>query len=135
MSDTAQQTWLLFVYGTLRPEAAPAALRGVLGRARRLGMGRLPGLLYDLGPYPAAVPEEGCGETVRGEVLELPPSPSLLGLLDGYEGKEYERVECSVLLDSGRTCHCWVYAYARDPGRAPIITGGDYLAPSAPSGD
>jgi gamma-glutamylcyclotransferase (GGCT)/AIG2-like uncharacterized protein YtfP len=135
MSDSTQRPWLLFVYGTLRPEAAPAALRGVLGRARRLGPGRLPGRLYDLGPYPAVVLEEGCGSKVRGELLELPRDPSLLALLDGYEGPDYERVEARVRLDSGSTCRCWVYAYTQDPGGAPVVASGDYAAPSAASED
>jgi gamma-glutamylcyclotransferase (GGCT)/AIG2-like uncharacterized protein YtfP len=135
MSDAAQWPWLLFVYGTLRPEATPAALRSALGRTRRLGLGRLPGRLYHLGGYPAFVPEEGCGTTVRGEVLGLPRDPSLLALLDDYEGHAFERVESRVLLDSGQTCRCWVYVYTRDPGPAPVIASGDYLAPSAPSKD
>lgn len=130
MSDGDEPSWLLFVYGTLRREAVPAALRSVLARTRHLGLGRLPGRLYDLGPYPAVVLAEDCGARVRGEVLALPRDPSLLALLDGYEGPEYERVTRRVLLDSGQTHLCWVYAYTRDPGRARLIASGDYLAPT-----
>lgn len=118
---------LLFVYGTLRPEASPAALRESLARLRRVGPARLPGRLYDLGPYPGAVPDERCDTLVRGEVLGLPPEPDLLARLDAYEGSEFERVRRRVLLDSGRSCLCWVYAYAGDPGRAPLVASGDYL--------
>jgi gamma-glutamylcyclotransferase (GGCT)/AIG2-like uncharacterized protein YtfP len=126
MTGSGRSPRLLFVYGTLRPGAAPAPLGEALGRARRLGGGQLPGRLYDLGPYPAAVPDAESGTIVRGEVLELPPDPGLLARLDAYEGREYERVERCVQLDSGRTLRCWMYAYTGEPGPAPLVENGTY---------
>ncbi len=127
MSGEADPGWRLFVYGTLRREAAPRVLRPHLARARRMGGGRLPGRLYDLGDYPGAVPDEGCGAWVVGEVLTLPPDPALLARLDHYEDGDFRRVVRRVWLDDGSSCPCWVYAYVRDPGEAPRVEGGDAL--------
>jgi gamma-glutamylcyclotransferase (GGCT)/AIG2-like uncharacterized protein YtfP len=72
------------------------------------------------------VPDAGSSTIVRGEILELPPDPELLARLDAYEGRQYERVERCVQLDSGGTLRCWMYAYTEDPGPAPLVASGAY---------
>ena len=126
----------LFVYGTLLPELAPAGWRELLSRCARVGRGSLPGRLYDLGDYPALVPDPAAPGRVTGHVLRLPEREDVLGELDGYEGFDpadpagslYLRLPCDVDLDDGTRLACWVYVYNREPGEAPLIPGGDYLS-------
>jgi gamma-glutamylcyclotransferase (GGCT)/AIG2-like uncharacterized protein YtfP len=130
----------LFVYGTLRPELAPPAQQLLLAEARRLGPGWLPGLLYDLGPYPAAVPDPAATSRIVGEVLELPES--VLPLLDAYEECDlnspknslFVRRKHDVTLADGRVFPCWVYVYNRNPTAAAVIPDGDYLSHRAARG-
>ena len=70
-------TGLLFAYGTLMRGLALHRL--LEGRARFLGEGTVAGRLYDLGRYPAAVPE-GSG-LVQGEVYRV-TDPALWPALD-----------------------------------------------------
>jgi gamma-glutamylcyclotransferase (GGCT)/AIG2-like uncharacterized protein YtfP len=125
----------LFVYGSLLPGLAPAALREDVARLRSLGRGALRGSLYDLGDHPGAVPEARAAGWIAGEVFELPDDPALLARLDAYEEytpdrperNVFVRVRAPVALARGEL-DCWVYAYARDPGAAPRIESGDWLA-------
>jgi gamma-glutamylcyclotransferase (GGCT)/AIG2-like uncharacterized protein YtfP len=126
----------LFVYGSLLPAFAPAGLRDVLGRLRPVGRATLPGRLYNLGPYPAAVLDGAAPTRVVGEVFALPPEPDVLAALDDYEDYDradvaaslYLRVQQPIRLPDGTEVPCWVYVYNRDPGAAPLIAGGDYTA-------
>jgi gamma-glutamylcyclotransferase (GGCT)/AIG2-like uncharacterized protein YtfP len=125
----------LFVYGTLRPALWPDQLRAVLSGTHCLASASVRGRLYDLGAHPAAVLDPASGDRIRGEVLELPSGPDLLSELDTYEdfdpadltGSLFLRLRCEAELDDGRTLTCWVYAYNRDPGPAPLVPGGDYV--------
>jgi gamma-glutamylcyclotransferase (GGCT)/AIG2-like uncharacterized protein YtfP len=126
----------LFVYGTLLPELAPAAWRGPLSRCARVGRGSLPGRLYDLGDYPALVPEPSAPGRVVGQVLRLPEREGVLAELDGYEGFDpadpagslFLRLPHAVDVDDGTRLACWVYVYNRDPGGATPIPEGDFLS-------
>ena len=55
----------LFVYGTLLSGVATPAMAALMARLQFLGSAGLPGTLYDLGPYPAAVPETRGGDHAR----------------------------------------------------------------------
>ena len=76
----------------------------------------------------------GAGPPIYGEVFELPDDPEVLRQLDAYEGfdperprsSEFVRQEWLVVVQSGRKIKCWVYAYNRYPGPAPIIVDGDF---------
>ena len=124
----------LFLYGSLLPGLAPPSLRACLAKLRPLGPGTVPGLLYDLGPYPAAVLDAAAATAVAGQVFELPGDPAVLPALDAYEGfaaadpagSLYVRRQWPVTLADGRELACWVYAYNRDPGDSPLIPDGDY---------
>lgn len=124
----------LFVYGTLLRELVPEELRPLLTRARLVGRGSLPGRLYDLGPYPAAVPDDAADCRILGEVLELDDPETALPALDEYEGFDpitphdslFVRRRHAVTLAEGRVLDCWVYVYNRDPAGAALIPHGDY---------
>ena len=124
----------LFVYGTLRPGHAPDEIASVVGTLRRVGRGHLRGKLYDLGDYPGAVLDPSSGTEIAGEVFALPDNPAALSQLDAYEGYDpgmpdgslFVRKRRDVTLTDGRKLDCWVYIYNRDPGSAPLVSGGDY---------
>src|SRR4051794_31927600 len=111
----------LFVYGTLLPGLAPAAVEDLVERFRLVGTGSLPGRLYDLGPYPGAVFDASASTRVTGQVFELPDDPTLLARLDAYEGcvpgdpqnSQYLRVQLLARLVEGCEVSCWAYAYNR----------------------
>jgi gamma-glutamylcyclotransferase (GGCT)/AIG2-like uncharacterized protein YtfP len=125
----------LFVYGTLLPGLIPEHLRETVEPLRRVGAGRLRGRLYDLGPFPAAIPDAAAPTLIVGQVLELPPDPAVLQQLDRYEAyvpddrekSPFVRGRHVVTSADGRETACWVYAYNRDPGEAALIEHGDYV--------
>ena len=132
----------LFVYGTLLPGlASPLVARvpgltGIVARFRPVASGWLAGRLYDLGSYPGAVPDPEAPTRIRGEVVALPDEAGLIELLDAYEGyrpgaldNDFARERRLVTLEAGPgAIECWVYAYLREPGRAPLVPEGDYRA-------
>jgi len=122
----------LFVYGTLRPGWAPAALAKALAGARSLGPARVAGRLYDLGPHPGARLDGEPGDEIAGEVLALPELEARLADLDRYEGYRpeapeaslYLRTRCDARLASGETIRCFVYVIAAEPPAARRIADG-----------
>lgn len=94
---------LVFVYGTLqRGEVNHAQMAG----CRWLGQAELRGLaLYDLGPFPMAVPTADAGSRLHGELYAV--NAEQLARLDRFEGapRLYERQRHR--LSDGRAV--WVY--------------------------
>jgi gamma-glutamylcyclotransferase (GGCT)/AIG2-like uncharacterized protein YtfP len=133
----------LFVYGSLLPGLRPPALGDVLAGCIDRGPGSLPGRLYDLGPYPAAVLDPRAATHVQGRVFELPADRDVLAELDRYEGFDpanpadslYVRVARPVNRADGGCVVCWVYVYNRDPGAAAEVPDGDYAAWRVRPGD
>ena len=89
--------------------------------------------MYDLGIYPAAIPDpDGC---VWGEVYDMDDPGGVLAALDEIEGYReghiaqslYTRHLFPVQLDSGETLDAWVYFYNAPLGGAQRIDSGDYL--------
>lgn len=126
---------LLFVYGTLRRAVGHPIHDLLLNHADYVGMGRYAGLLFDVGRYPAVVPDPGGGGSVVGEVYRLRAADAVLPVLDRYEGctdredaaAEYRRVVQPVRMDDGNRREAWIYLYNhRTEGLRPIA-GGDYL--------
>lgn len=122
MSST-QSSEFLFVYGTLKRGIANPWSRRLWAQARFAGCGTLPGKLYDLGPYPAFVEDDGAAAEVHGEVAEL-DDPAVLEQLDRYEGSQYERVLRQVRMEDGSSRPAWVYVFRRAPLRARLIPEG-----------
>ena len=103
----------LFVYGTLRAES-PHPMASASARAKHVGKGSTPGLLYDFGWYPGAMFEADSRYRVIGEVFALKNAARLLADLDKYEGtaepgNAFRRVPVKVRLDGGGTVDAWSY--------------------------
>ena len=106
----------LFVYGTLRPERAPAEIADVVKEMRLVGGGTVQGRLLELGGYPGLVGGEG---RVSGSVFSLPQGKDILPELDAYEGFRVDqpleslfvRERVTVQMDEGDRRECWVYRY------------------------
>lgn len=128
-------TDLLFVYGTLRRAAGHPMHRLLARHAERVGPARYAGRLYDLGPYPAVVPDRSAGAVVHGELYRMRQRDTLLPLLDRYEGcteadgpgAEYRREAQPVERPDGTTAQAWVYLYNRPVAGRRLISSGDYL--------
>lgn len=129
----------LFVYGTLRSDSGHPMNRILEGFGGRVGRGRVPGALYDVGHYPGAVETPATRSFVRGEVYLLRDPGRNLEALDRYEGLddkkpeagEFRRRRIAVELDDGRTVEAWIYLYNRPTSGLPRIRSGDYLAGSS----
>jgi gamma-glutamylcyclotransferase (GGCT)/AIG2-like uncharacterized protein YtfP len=125
---------LLFVYGTLRPDAdcemGRDARTSLQGESRLLGSARTQGTLYNLGNYPALGPGL---ETISGSLYQLNNPSNTLKWLDEYEGitnalaDEYERALKTVLLKDSHPVHAWVYLLKQPQARAELIPSGDWL--------
>lgn len=93
---------LLFAYGLLQPaHQPPKTMTGYWPD-------RVHGLLYDLGPYPAAVDVEHSRQTFEGYVLEIDEAE--IPAIDEFE-EVHENVYArkQVMTHSGRTV--WIYEY------------------------
>ena len=96
----------------------PTRLAAVVGAAtlcRVVGAGRVRGVLYDAGDYPALRPSRSAADSVPGLLLEL-DGDAVLARLDAYEGVAsglYVRRRCVVHLDDGRRANAWTYVYNR----------------------
>lgn len=105
---------LLFAYGTLQPGHHPPASLG------RHWPDAIPGRLFDLGPYPAAIDVGTAASWIEGTVLDI--AAEEIEALDRYEGADrglYRRL----LVRARSGAQVWVYEYARPlPHTARPIT-------------
>ena len=116
----------LFVYGLLRPNAAPPEIRPLLANAVDLGAATVIGDLLDVrGEYPAAVPGKG---TIHGRVLRWDGAVDWKRL-DRWEGCDrrpplYRRARVVARLARGGAADAWIYWFARPTdGLTPILGG------------
>ena len=123
---------LLFVYGSLRPDLAPAELQPLLARFSPLVAATVAGRLYDLGPYCGAVLDSAASPRIRGHLWRIPPD--LLPALDEYEGYDeatpgeslYVRRRCVAQGADGTEYESWIYEYNGKVASARPIPSGDY---------
>ena len=122
-----------FFYGTLMTGFDRRRRAGIEGKLRHRRRGCIRASLYDLGIYPAAIPDpDGC---VWGEVYDMDDPGGVLAALDEIEGYReghiaqslYTRHLFPVQLDSGETLDAWVYFYNAPLGGAQRIDSRDYL--------
>lgn len=124
---------LVFFYGTLM---TPFNQTGRLQIDQQLvyrGRGTITAALFDLGIYPAAVPDPD-GQ-VWGEVYEMTHPVVVLRALDELEGYRptepeaslYTRRSTSVTMEDGTIVRASAYFYNAPLGRAERIASGDYL--------
>lgn len=130
--------WLV-VYGSLMrgiPSADGAAgdlldRLGVGAGLRRIGTCRVPGVLYDLGPYPALRAARRDDEVVCGE-LHAVLDPGIFAVLDAFEGFDPEDPSGSdylrerIWLLEPRGVSAWIYVYNRQPDADRRIASGDW---------
>jgi gamma-glutamylcyclotransferase (GGCT)/AIG2-like uncharacterized protein YtfP len=114
---------LLFAYGTLMRGFPLHAL--LEERATYLSEATTPGLLLDLGSYPAAL-KSATGK-IRGEVYLL-TDPGLWRALDSAEGSQYHREQAGIEQASGGRVEAYVYWYVGPLDGAVSVPGGDYRA-------
>ena len=124
---------LIFFYGSLlRAFSRTRSLR-VERDLALVGTGSVAGALYEVGIYPALVPDPDA--RVVGEVHQMSHPGRVLEVLDEYEGCDLDAPEASlylrkvtrVTLASGETVEAWAYFYNAPLGRAERIPSGDYL--------
>ena len=132
MKRTAPQ--YLFVYGTLRRKARNKVSALLKKNATFMGLGTAKGRLYDLGEYPAAVPDQR--KRIVGELysLENGKNTEILALLDEYEEYNasnpeqslYIRKKTQVKLDGQEGLNAWIYWYNKPIDAQRLIPTGDY---------
>jgi gamma-glutamylcyclotransferase (GGCT)/AIG2-like uncharacterized protein YtfP len=123
----------VFFYGTLMTGFDRRRRAGIDSMLERVGRGHITAALFDLGIYPAAVPDPD--GVVWGEVYRALDIEKVLAGLDEIEGHSpvlpevslYNRFEVPVIYDDGTTDVVWVYFYNAPLGRADRIASGDYL--------
>ncbi|MEA3016206.1 MAG: hypothetical protein QOI38_928 [Sphingomonadales bacterium] len=118
---------LVFLYGSLRRDEPMFRELGLSRALEFLGESAFPGVLYDLGDYPGAVPGDGL---VFGELYRITDT-TILAALDKYEEFDPNRIERSLFLRRavpipGRG-EAWVYFYNGAPsGGDRRIASGDW---------
>ena len=125
----------LFVYGTLRTDVGHPMHRVLIASAGLAGQATYRGRLYDLGRYPAAVPDNTGRWHILGELYRMREPEPLLHALDEYEGcapgdpepRQYRRELQPVLTQSGESVAAWMYLYNRPLRAARQFFSGDYL--------
>ena len=113
---------LLFIYGTLHPDRAPAEIAFAARRLVPHARGTIRACLYNLGAYPGVILDDTAAP-IPGEVF-LVPEAATLARLDAYEDYRpadpanslFLREKTVVTFDDGTTQVCWVYTYNRRPG-------------------
>jgi gamma-glutamylcyclotransferase (GGCT)/AIG2-like uncharacterized protein YtfP len=130
-----QQPKLLFVYGSLRTESPHPLAVKLRSQGRLLGKGSAPGILYDLGRYPAALFGAEHKGRVIGEIFELPRDGRLLRELDYFEGTEepaspLSRIEIEMLSEDGSWLRLETYSLGVPPPIRRVIESGDWIAHS-----
>lgn len=127
----------IFTYGSLMSmadgDAGREERRLLAASASLLGPASISGLLFDVGPYPAAVLTTTGRERIHGEVWRLPARRRwMLDLLDRYEGcapgaplpHAYVRRRVHVAIGGGGAVAAWMYLWNRPLGSMPRIDGG-----------
>lgn len=108
---------LLFVYGTLHPDRAPAEIAHAVRQMELLGEGSIRARKYQFAQYPAIQLDEST--TTRGHLFRVPQE--LWSTLDEYERYEPARPRLSLFVrrrvlverDGDEPVEAWVYEYAR----------------------
>lgn len=128
----------LFVCGTLRKAQVAQTnpqLVALMQGLRFIGIGSLPGQLFDLGEYPGANVGENFATKIIGEVYEMPDARATLEVLDVYEGFIPGELEASlfarrkekVTLTDDQQLECWMYVYNDWVLNGRLIESGDYV--------
>jgi len=111
---------LLFVYGTLQRGFDNEWAHRLWSVAMDMGEAAIAGRLHRLDCFAALVLDPA--STCYGQVAQL-PDETLLKALDVYEGDDYRRTLCDVVMADGAPAQAWVYLYAGTCGELPRFNG------------
>ncbi|HUG37622.1 MAG TPA: gamma-glutamylcyclotransferase family protein [Candidatus Limnocylindrales bacterium] len=111
----------MFTYGTLMRGFPRHRL--LEGSSEPMGTGTVRARLWDLGPYPAAIPDRGA--LVRGEIYRI-GGAHVWERLDSAEGPQYDRREVTVGVDDALPVTAFIYWYRGPLTHGGPIPGGDY---------
>ena len=126
----------LFVYGSLRSGFQSHAYEYISRFFHLVGHAKVKGKLYDLGPYPAALPDTG-NNYIIGELYNIKEESEFswaIGQLDDYEGVNveegevqlYRREAAEVYINDDKVM-AWIYWYNGDVSGMPVVESGDIL--------
>ncbi len=136
---------MLFVYGSLLSGLNQPAFEYIRKYFSFVGAAKVKGLLYDMGTYPAAMPDTG-NNYIIGELYELNKAEEFswaFGQLDDYEGINseedgstlYRRDKADIYLDN-KVVSAWIYWFCGDVTGKPVVSSGnvaDYFLHKNPS--
>lgn len=126
----------LFVYGSLRQGFQSPAYHYISRYFDFVCMGKTEACMYDLGEYPAALPD--CNNHfIVGELYTLKKPAEFewaIAQLDDYEGLNaeegetalYRRDKTTVITETGNH-EAWVYWYNQPVDNKPLVGSGDIL--------
>ena len=124
-------TALLFVYGTLRPNARNEYAAYLRQRSTFVGTAQLRGRLYRIDWFPGAIHDPAAPTVVRGDILQLHQPAELLAYLDDYEdvtaddtGIFLRRMVPVQTTDGSRLV--WTYLLNQPTDNLPLIDSGDF---------
>jgi len=126
----------VFVYGTLRAGGV-RAISKLFTEAVFIGLGTLPGRLYDFGAYPGFI--AGSGSPVIGEVYMV--DPAALSTMDDIEriaDQMYLRTSHTVTMATGSPRECWAYEVNPDIYQLhdrDLIMSGDWIVHAGTKGE
>lgn len=117
----------LALYGSLMSGLRSERSPDLEGLIEIVGPCRIPGLLYDLGPFPGLV--EGDGEAI-GEMHRILDGRAL-EVMDWFEGHDPQDPAASLYRRERIRLRepdldAWVYLFNRPTGSAPPVAGGDW---------
>lgn len=126
----------LFVYGSLRRGFPSPAYEYISRYFNHVSDGTVKGRLYDMGTYPAAVPDTG-NRFIQGELYKAKNEEEFswaMAQLDDYEGVNVEgdevqlyRRELAEVNTGNGTVVAWMYWYNGAVAGKPVIESGDVI--------
>ena len=127
----------LFVYGSLLSGFKSPAYDYISRYFDLVSEGRVKGLLFDMGEYPAAVPADFHDSFIEGELYRIRQEQEFewaLAQLDDYEGvlteqgepALYRREMVQVTTPGGQE-EAWIYWFNGDVSGGPRIASGNLL--------
>jgi gamma-glutamylcyclotransferase (GGCT)/AIG2-like uncharacterized protein YtfP len=110
---------LLFLYGTLHPDRAPAEIAQAARRLTLIGPATIRARVYNLGAYPGAILDR-TAPPLPGHLFTVLDAQTL-DALDAYEDFRpaspatslFLRVPTTATTPDGSRHPCWVYVYNR----------------------
>jgi gamma-glutamylcyclotransferase (GGCT)/AIG2-like uncharacterized protein YtfP len=124
----------LFVYGSLLNDDNEFAVY-LKQNCTFYNKGKFEGKLYEIGLYPGAIADTGCGLYVYGSIFFVDDPKVTFAVLDEYEGfgtdepypNEFIRQLVEIEMVNSTKMSCWVYLYNLPVKGLPEITLGNYL--------